>query len=60
MFTFHIYRIRSMVIEAFKILYKMSPNNLHDLLSFKNRYTNYSFNDLLKIDIPIILSGMKI
>ena len=33
MLTLHINRIRTMALEAFKILYKMSPKYLHDLIS---------------------------
>ena len=37
-------------IESFKILFKMSPKYLHDLLSFKN--TNYSFSYKNLVDVP--------
>ena len=50
--TLHISRIRTVAIEAFKILYKMSPKYLHDLISFKN--TNYSFRYENLVDVPSV------
>ena len=50
--TLHISRIRTMALEAFKILYKMSPKYLHDLISFKN--TNYSFRYENLVDVPSV------
>ena len=44
--TLHTRRIRTIAIEAFQILHKMSPKYLHDLIFF--------------LKITIILSGMKI
>ena len=41
-----------MAIEAFKILYEMSPKYLHDLISFKN--TNYSFRYKNLVDVPSV------
>ena len=41
-----------MAIEAFKILYKMSPKYLHDLISFKN--TNHSFRYENLVDVPSV------
>lgn len=34
--TLHLNRIRTMAIEVFKILYKQSPEYLHDLISFQD------------------------
>ena len=39
--TLNISRIRLMAIETFKILYKMKPLYLHDLVCYKE--SNYSF-----------------
>ena len=39
--TLHVNRIRLIAIETFKILHKMSPVYLHDLVSYKE--SNYSF-----------------
>ena len=39
-----------MAIESFKILYKLSPKYLHNLLSFKN--TNYSFGYENLVSVP--------
>ena len=41
MHTLHVNRIRHIAIETFKILHKMSPIYLHDLVSYKE--SNYSF-----------------
>ena len=50
--TLHISRIRTMAIEAFKILYRASPKYLHDFVSFKN--TNYSFRYENLVDLPSV------
>ena len=41
-----------MATEAFKILYKMSPKYLHDVISFKN--ANYAFRYESLVDGPSV------
>ena len=48
--TLNISRIRLMAIETFKILHKMTPIYLHDLVSYKE--SNYSFRYEKVADIP--------
>ena len=50
--TLHISRIRTIAIEAFKILYKMSPKYLHDLVSFKNTNIFFRYENL--VDVPSV------
>ena len=50
MSTLHVSRIRSMAIETFKIVYKMSPVYLHDLLSYKNSTYSFRYDNL--VDVP--------
>ena len=48
--TLNISRIRLMAIETFKILHKMTPLYLHDIVSYKE--SNYSFRYEKVADIP--------
>ena len=48
--TLHISRIRLIAVETFKILHKMSPVYLQDLLSYKNSI--YSFRYVNLVDVP--------
>ena len=48
--TLHVNRIRLIAIETFKILHKMSPVYLHDLVSYKE--SNYSFRYDNLADVP--------
>ena len=44
-------RLRSIALETYKILNKMSPEYLHDLLHLKN--VNYNFRHLNTVEIPL-------
>ena len=46
----HVNRIRLIAIETFKILHKISPVYLHDLVSYKE--SNYSFRYDNLADVP--------
>ena len=48
--TFHISRIRLIAVETFKILQKMSPVYLQDLLSYKNSIYSFRYDNL--VDVP--------
>ena len=48
--TLHVSRIRLMAIETFKIVHKMSPVYLHDLLSYKNSTYSFRYDNL--VDVP--------
>ena len=48
--TLHVNRIRLIAIETFRILHKMSPVYLHDLVSYKE--LNYSFRYDNLADVP--------
>ena len=50
MATLHISRIRLFAIETFKILHKMAPVYLQDLLSYKNAMYSFRYDNLL--DVP--------
>jgi hypothetical protein len=43
-------RMRTMAIECFKILNKLSPSCLHDLVVFKDCKYNFRYSDI--VDIP--------
>ena len=48
--TLHISRIRLIAVETFKILHKMSPVYLQDLLSYKNSIYSFRYDNL--VDVP--------
>ena len=48
--SLHVRRMRTMAAETFKILYKLAPLCLHDLVHFKN--SNYSFRYSNIVDLP--------
>ena len=48
--TLHVSRIRLMAIETFKIVHKMSPVDLHNLLSYKNCTYSFRYDNL--VDVP--------
>ena len=48
--TLHISRIRLIAVKTFKILHKMSPVNLQDLLSYKNSIYSFRYDNL--VDVP--------
>ena len=48
--TLHISRIRLIAVETFKILHKMSPVYLQDLLSYKNSIFSFRYDNL--VDVP--------
>ena len=48
--TLHISRIRLITVETFKILHKMSPVYLQDLLSYKNSVYSFRYDNL--VDVP--------
>ena len=47
--TLHISRIRLIAIETFKILHKISPVYLQDLLSFKNSMYSFRYDNLAEV-----------
>ena len=48
--TLHIGRIRLIAIETFKILHKLSPVYLHDLVSYKESSYSFRYDNL--VDLP--------
>ena len=48
--TLHIIRIILIAVETFKILHKMSPVYLQDLLSYKNSIYFFRYDNL--VDVP--------
>ena len=48
--TLHISRIRLIAVETFKILHKMSPVYLQDLLSYKHSINSFRYDNL--VDVP--------
>ena len=46
----HISRIRLIAIETFKILHKLSPVYLHDLVSYKESFYSFRYDNL--VDLP--------
>ena len=48
--TLRISRIRLIAVETFKILHKMSPVYLQDLLSYKNSIYSFRYDNL--VDVP--------
>ena len=50
MLTLHISRIRLIAIETFKILHKLSPVYLHDLVSYKEPSYSFKYDNL--VDLP--------
>ena len=48
--TLHISIIRLIAVETFKILHKMSPVYLQDLLSYKNSIYSFRYDNL--VDVP--------
>ena len=48
--SLHVNRIRLIATESFKILHKMTPLYLQDLLSYKNSAYSFRYDNL--IDVP--------
>ena len=47
--TLEIKRMRIMATETFKILYKLSPSCLEDLISFKETHYNFRYTNIVNI-----------
>ena len=45
----HISRIRLIAVETFKILHKMSPVHLQDLLSYKKSIYSFRYDNLVDV-----------
>jgi hypothetical protein len=50
--------MRTMAIECFKILSKLSPSCLHDLVVFKDCKYNYRYSNI--VDIPWLRTSLSI
>ncbi len=48
--TLHLTRIRTMAIETFKCIYKISPPYLHDLVTPKKSSYSFRYNNM--VDVP--------
>ena len=48
--TLHVSRIRLIATGSFKILHKMTPVHLQDLLSYKNSTYSFRYDNL--VDVP--------
>ena len=47
--TLHLSRIRSMAIETFKSIYKISPPCLHNLVTLKNSSYSFRYNNIVEV-----------
>ena len=47
--TLHLTRIRTMAIETFKCIYKISPPYLHDLVTLKNSSYSFRYNNTVEV-----------
>jgi hypothetical protein len=45
-------RMRTVALEAFKLLNKMGPTYLHDLLQYKNSTYNFRYRNLVELPTP--------
>ena len=54
--SLHVRRMRTMAVETFKILYKLAPPCLNDLVNFKNNKYSFRYSNI--VDIPRVKSTM--